>query len=169
MKPLVKTGLIMLVAGYVGIFLFHGNGGISALLVSAGLLTLIIGLIGNGAANKTNAEFSNGFQYFYTGGGTGIAVSTERKIVKLKDGIKIKEYSFVDMREWKISSLSGGHVSGGLHSLGYNLATNAENRKGSGLFVYVKDIDNPVWRIAMLNKSEQSRWMEILQQTINES
>ena len=39
----------------------------------------------------------------------------------------------------------------------------------TGLFVLVKDVENPRWRIAMKDEGTQARWMEILRQEVNEA
>jgi hypothetical protein len=36
------------------------------------------------------------------------------------------------------------------------------------LFVTVRDIDNPVWRISMFEADDRARWSEILRQHVDE-
>ena len=128
----------------------------------------------DGSEISTAAKtFAKGAQYAYAGGGTAIAVDTTRKIVRLKDGgWATKEYPFSEIREWRTNLSTGGQVLGyGLHAgsqaMGHNARVERENRKASGLFVQVRDIDHPEWRIDMPNEKSQRRWMEILRQTIN--
>jgi hypothetical protein len=49
-----------------------------------------------------------------------------------------------------------------------NLGQAIANKRASGLFVRTRDIENPMWRIEMLGRQNQAKWMEILQQSINE-
>lgn len=58
-----------------------------------------------------------------------------------------KIYLFSDVREWETRNGLG---------------------KNSGLYVSVKDVDHPKWRIEMKDDGIQARWMEILRQEINE-
>ncbi|MBJ6985633.1 hypothetical protein JGR68_01265 [Luteimonas sp. MC1750] len=79
------------------------------------------------------------------------------------------------MRSWESNlqtggmAVHGGSSLSGASSVGAaNLGRSIANRRASGLFVLTRDVDNPRWRIEMLGKREQSKWMEILQQSINE-
>lgn len=128
----------------------------------------------DGSEISTAAKtFAKGAQYAYAGGGTAIAVDTTRKIVRLKDGgWETKEYPFSEIREWCTNLSTGGQVLGyGLHAgsqaMGHNARVERENRKTSGLFVQVRDIGHPEWRIDMPSEQNQKRWMEIMRQTIN--
>ena len=79
------------------------------------------------------------------------------------------------MREWRTHLSTGGEVfaAGNIGFTGISsvAAQNArvarDNRQASGLFVRVRDIDRPEWRIDMPSEKNQKRWMEILRQTIN--
>lgn len=52
----------------------------------------------------------------------------------------------------------------GIAAAGHNARNARRNRKESGLFISVRDIDRPEWRIDMPNEKNQKRWMEILRQ-----
>lgn len=118
-------------------------------------------------------QFAQGAAYVYLHAGTGIAVDAERQIVRLKGNRAVKEYPFSDVRGWETNLLSGGELIGNNVATAYggifhNIRIQKENKKGSGLFIDVADIGCPRWRIEMLRPDVQRRWMEILQQTINE-
>lgn len=111
------------------------------------------------------------FKHFYAK--TGIAVDTEKREVHLKDAAHYKVYRFDEIRSWEANTQSGGLIyGGGLNVLAANLANQRANRENTGLFIKVKDIDYPQWKIEFPQsqaKGELTRWMEILQQTLNES
>ena len=173
MKLVAKTGLISSIVGFCGMVLFHSVAPFWLLLICLGLLALFIGSESNNSntvAPPTNSELIDGSKYSFIGEQTGIAVSPELKLIKLKERNNIKEYPFSDVRDWKVNLLSGGNAIGsGVAVASHNFANGRKNRLGGGLFVTVRDIDNPEWRIAILNRKEQNRWMEILTQLINES
>jgi hypothetical protein len=111
---------------------------------------------------------------------TGIWLSTKAKRIMLftEDGF-CKTYSFSDIREWEVNHVRPGQVGmaygGGVNGLTHNLAAASKNtqlaneaRASTGLFLTVKDIDHPKWRIAMADPKLQARWMEILRQSIND-
>lgn len=53
-------------------------------------------------------------------------------------------------------------------NIGANIGQGIVNNRASGLFVYVKDVDHPVWRVEIFKTAEQARWMEILTQCKDE-
>lgn len=154
---------------------------VGTLLFVIGLVFLLVGLASGSAGSSGPADskqaqaFSDGYKYSFMNGDTAIAVSPEQKIVRLKSGGLVKDYPFTDVRNWEAHLLTGGDivatsatVQGGLAAVGANRRNAKMNKVGSGLFVNVRDIDHPSWHIVMLNKADQNRWMEILQQLINE-
>lgn len=129
------------------------------------------------AAAKSLAQ---GAPYAYVRGGTGIAIDPARRVVRLKNGRTVKEYPFTEVRGWERRLESGGEMVGGygtgtaaigpgMAAIGHNIRQSRANRKNSGFFINVSDINHPQWRIDMRSASSQYRWMEILQQTINEN
>lgn len=106
---------------------------------------------------------------------SGIAVKPETKQVCLSVGKKLKTYAYKDIRGWKVNQASGGAVvpmAGGMANsvaaVAMSAGADARNNAISGLFLQVRDIDNPEWRVAMSNRAMQNRWFEILTQEINE-
>lgn len=112
------------------------------------------------------------YKYHYKQSGIGVDTDS-RQLHLFSQGLD-KIYSFSDVREWKINfSSGGGLVGGGLPSIGANIANDKQNKKETGLFILVRDIENPVWRIEFdynnNTDKELNKWMEILRQSINES
>lgn len=166
-------GIVLMVAGFLGQQVLGPIGG---LMIVIGVLMLIVGLVRRGGERGASIPALSGFVFSFHHCGTGIGLDPDRRMVKLIEGKKEKEYPFSDVREWETNLASGGSVvhlsgglAGGLMAGAHNAGVAARNRRESGLFVKVRDIDNPVWRIDMLRKADQERWMEILRQKINES
>lgn len=113
------------------------------------------------------------FKYKHFHGKTGIAIDTDKKEVHLKDRSNYKIYKYNEIRTWESSLHTGGQIYGsGLNVIAANLATARQNADSTGLFIKVKDIDFPEWKISFPLKSAKNdlnRWMEILRQTLNES
>ncbi|MRW84577.1 DUF4755 domain-containing protein [Pseudoduganella sp. FT26W] len=106
--------------------------------------------------------------------GTGIALSrAKRQIGVLVDGVW-KIYPYDDIRKWAIQEQTAGRVVGGLGVANNVAATGANARMAreasanTGLFLTVKDLQAPQWRVAMKEPMVRARWMELLQQEINE-
>lgn len=101
---------------------------------------------------------------------TGIAVDDAKYEIILANATLTKRYSLSDVRSWEIKSVTPGVMTGGSNAagnLGHNLREHANAIAGTGLFIQMKDIDNPEWRIAMLKDDDRKRWFEILNQKIN--
>lgn len=106
---------------------------------------------------------------------SGIALNREARTLTLLSDGKWKTYPFSDIREWKtnlttpdrVFAVGGNAVQMGT-IVGANITANERAALATGLFVTVKDIEFPKWRIAMANETTQARWMEILRQEINE-
>ena len=104
---------------------------------------------------------------------SGIAINRQARTLSLRLGEKWKTYPFADFRDWRASKhtagqVVAGNVTGAMAALGPNIRASRDADAATGLFVTVRDIDNPQWRIAMYDPAKQARWMEILQQAINE-
>jgi hypothetical protein len=105
-------------------------------------------------------------------GGSGIAVDPAKRQLHLYAKPHYKVYDFADVRRWERNEMSGGMAVGtGLAVVSHNFATAAQNDKDSGLFIEVRDIEHPRWRVAFPRRhlgKELPRWMEVLRQSINE-
>jgi hypothetical protein len=111
------------------------------------------------------------YQSFH--GDTGIGLDPEKKELHLYAKPTFKTYKFDEVRRWETNIQTGGQVFGtGLALAAANVSTIKSNLKNSGLFIEVRDIDNPRWKISFdprKMEKELPRWMEILRQHINES
>lgn len=98
---------------------------------------------------------------------TAIAINRESSTIFLANKHDRKTYSFDDVREWRYN-LATMRPGGGV---GEAIGELIRIKNESGLFVAVKDIDFPEWRIEFKQDSkiegELKRWMEIMRQCIN--
>jgi len=125
--------------------------------------------------------------YKYAWDKDAIGIDATNKIIHLKSSFSgqpvSKVYSFVDVREWgyeipgyeTTNIIGNAGASAHLQVGAQNIVSLLSSTKGTGLWLKVKDIDFPMWFInfghnpAINVKNELQRWMEILQQNINES
>ncbi len=106
-------------------------------------------------------------KYYFEKGKTGIAISNDLQRIALVEGKRQKVYKVEDLRGHKTSIVEPNQIIGdriGMQAHGYNIGSAIKAAKESGLFVEVRDINNPVWRIKMLSKEDQQRWHELLSQ-----
>lgn len=168
----------------LGFFLLNfgvGFGGLGSLIQTMGFALIIwsgwclyriISSARGVISNEISEKFSN-FKYKHLHGKTGIAIDTDKQEVHLKDRSNYKIYKYNEIRTWESSLNTGGQIYGtGLNVIAANLATARQNADSTGLFIKVKDIDFPEWKISFPLKSAKNdlnRWMEILRQTLNEA
>lgn len=107
--------------------------------------------------------------------GTGIALNqTKRAVAVLADG-SYREYGYEQVRQWSIREERAGSVvpafgvANGVAAAGASARMARDARANTGLFLTVKDLDRPGWRVAMKDARTRERWMELLRQEINES
>lgn len=162
----MKTlGVVLLLAGLFLVAML-GLGWIATLMMVAGAALLGIGLTGRETVNDA-AAVCDGYKYCFKSEGSAIDACPDRKLLRLTDGKKQKEYAFADVRSWDFKLVTGGHfLSGGAAAPGHIIRSNRENRRNNGLFVNVRDTDKPVWRINMVAAQDQERWKELLRQTV---
>ena len=86
-----------------------------------------------------------------------------------------KTYSFADVRKWRTTLVRpgqagfvGGNLGSAVAAMGAEANMRRDAKAETGLFVEVRDIERASWRVAMKDERTQARWMEILQQEINE-
>ena len=106
--------------------------------------------------------------------GTGIALNrSERVLVLLADGA-FKSYDYEQIRNWAIQEERPGTVvpafgvANGIAAAGASARMAREAKANTGLFLEVKDLERPQWRVAMKEKMVRARWMELLRQEVNE-
>ena len=153
------------------------------LLIGFGPLAL---LIRSGRARKARWEalhsqmlaaagVSKGAAHEHSEQGSAIAVNSRARTVTLLAGEVWKTYAFADVRGWSSKLvradqyLVGGSALGGAAALSANASARRDAAAESGLFVEVRDMGHPKWRVAMSDVLAQERWMEILRHEINES
>lgn len=108
------------------------------------------------------------------GNANGIALSSNKsKILFAKDGV-VKTYDFDQVRSWE-SRIDSTRIQGnaspdnaGFDLAQAKLAAVAQRHANTGMFISVKDIENPVWHIKMMKEADLAKWFEILTQEINE-
>ena len=136
----------------------------------------------NSSAVASGKEWTSRYpsaKYSFAHGEYGIAVEEEN--IHLMDDGRVKSYPFADVRSWKTNLQTGGTTTfvggGALNAISVGSANNKQlkdNDKASGLFVSVRDVDKPIWRIKFSDKQDeeekqQARWMEILNQVVNKA
>lgn len=117
--------------------------------------------------------------YKYSIGTSAIALNKTNRTLFLADGQKRKIYSLDDVRRWSYELRSGGEIHGfnAISVIAFfseNQRIKKENQDASGLFLEVRDIENPKWQIKFKGnkktiETELLRWMEILTQNIKEA
>lgn len=127
----------------------------------------------DGVLREAGIEPGRGFDH--EEGGSGIALNPAAKTMSLwADGFA-KRYDYAEVREWaaqfekagEIVALGGG-LAAGMGAAGANSRARRAAQANTGLFVTVRDVEHPKWRVAMRDQSTQARWMEILRQEVNE-
>lgn len=85
-----------------------------------------------------------------------------------------KVYGYDEVREWdarKVSRAGGAVGFGGVGTVAagsQNIAASMQADRETGLFLTVRDIAHPLWRISMFDSSDRARWAEILRQELSE-
>lgn len=128
---------------------------------------------------KWKAKFPDA-SYSYAYGDYGIAVDEKNLKIQLMEEGHHREYPLSAVRSWRANLVTGGEIVYAGGNAFTAIALGAANRKqakanlsSTGLFVSVKDVDKPEWRIKFSDdeieeKKQQNRWCEILTQVINE-
>lgn len=119
------------------------------------------------------AGIAPGRGFDHTEGGSGIALNPTAKTLSLWADGCAKRYDYAEVREWvaqyeKAGEIVGVGLQGAMAAGGANFRAGRAAKANTGLFVTVRDVEHPKWRVAMRDKTTQARWMEILRQEINE-
>lgn len=105
---------------------------------------------------------------------SGVVLNPSEKAITLADTAStVKKYRYDEIRSWSNEEETAGETIGvgfhaGMAALGANARAKAKARENTGLFISVKDINHPVFRIGMQNKKDRQKWFEILTQELNE-
>ena len=93
--------------------------------------------------------------------GTGMAVNKVAKTLSLLIDGKWKTYPFNDIRSWEAKMVT--------YTGSPSLRGDGMSAAGTGFYVTVKDVAQPVWRIVMTDQKTQDQWSEIFRQEIEEN
>jgi hypothetical protein len=201
LKGFITTigGLAVLILSVVaGVEASDFGAGIAVLLAGIAALFGLVKLVNEIGRYNMSPWLQNqaSCQFKYGWDGSGIAVDTANQIVKLfnhRGGISTeKSYPYADIRAWGFvmegattvsgSQVFGGGIQGASHNIGSGIGEGIANamfeekaKENIGLWLEVKDIDNPKWFVKFKARKskdknteiELRRWMEILQQHIN--
>lgn len=119
-----------------------------------------------------DAGVAQGAGYDWFEDGTGVALNRQARTLTLLANGAWKTYPLAEVREWETRVERGGKavgfgVQGELQAFAANASASQQALANTGLFVRVKDVERPMWRVSM-SQAVQARWMEILRQEINE-
>lgn len=122
------------------------------------------------------AGLSEGEDYAYFNGQSAIALNRLNGTITVAEKWSFKTYRFEQIRGWRATKVNGGHahmtafggVGGTMQNAGNALLAKAKADALTGFFVEARDVDHPLWQVQMMKERDQARWMEILQQEINE-
>ncbi len=175
MKTLLKTllllGVFPLLAGLVLIFDVKGGfmAGLALVIPYPLVAFFLYALIKNDIRRFVAEVRACGTpKYQLYRNNTGIAVTGNGKLI-LSVGPKTKSYDFSAVRQWRTSLQAPGVAfGGGLNGAMVNMVEMNRAAQNTGLFLMVKDIENPEWHIKITDKNVLSQWYEVLQQELNE-
>ena len=183
-KAIFPIGIGLLVILMLGV----AGGQASGWWMGGGLIVFTLAIMAfkgadQSAKAKRGSEWSDRFpgaKHKFAHGDFGIAADETAKLLHLNEGGHTKSYAFSDVREWTTKLQTGGRIvyggGGAMNALAVG-STNREqeknNQENSGLFVSVRDVDKPVWRISFSKdeaeeKAQQARWHEILTQLLRD-
>lgn len=141
---------------------------IIAAVVPMALLALSLWLLGRrGRSQFMSAAQGIDPRFVHFHDASGIAVDAKHRRLILANNNSIRTYGFDDVREHTCAWRTGGQSNkSGIGNLIRDAKNELDNREASGVFVWVKDIDHPEWRIGFRSKKKAQRWHEILQQAL---
>lgn len=173
LKALLLLGVFPLLAGLF--LIFDGKSDVFlagvALVVPYPLAAYFLYTLINNDKKKFIAEVNacGAPKYQLYSNNSGIAVTANGKII-VATGAKTKSYEFSAIRQWRTSLQAPGVAfGGGLNGAMVNMVEMNRAAQNTGLFLMVKDIENPEWHIKITDKKALSQWYEILHQELNES
>ena len=142
-------------------------------MIASGIGLLVKILSQSTAKAVKFAEYAKEYKYSHFCNDTAIAIDPDTKRILLRSGGYEKVYPFEEVRGWSAEMRTGGEVSGAVgqaaaFQMGHNIRVQRENKAASGIFINVKDINMPKWRVAYPNQGLMDRWAEILRQTLSD-
>jgi hypothetical protein len=104
---------------------------------------------------------------------SGIAIDLKSRVLILVSAGNAAVYPFDQVREWEAKRVEacqvvavGTGVAGAMQVGGHNAGAMIRALRQSGLFIRVRDVENPVWQIHMYKQPMLNRWFEILNQAL---
>lgn len=177
---MVAWGLAIVLVLSGSEMLFQGNVVAGLGLVSAGIVVILLiakpwNLFKPKVKDIRNeiAALAGNAKFVHVENDTAIALNEKSKEVFLVKPSLMKKYTYADIREWTVKEQSAGETVGidfasAVAAAGANSRAEQAAMANTGLFIRVKDIDHPEWRVSMFRKDDRNRWFEILTQEINE-
>ena len=81
---------------------------------------------------------------------------------------------YADIRSWesrkggRSGMVVGGGAAGAAAGVAAGLGDAQRMAAETGFYVFVRDIENPKWRVSMQFGDTRAKWMEIMEQAISE-
>ena len=107
-------------------------------------------------------------------GDTLIVLNPNTRKISLSVRGESKVYGYDEVRDWdarKVSRTGGAVGFGGVGTIAagsQNIAASMQADRQTGLFLTMRDIEHPQWRVSMFDASDRARWAEILRQELSE-
>jgi len=126
------------------------------------------------AATCESVGVSVDTKFAHQEGDSIIALNPGARRIALRVGALSKVYSYDDVRSWearKVSRAGGAVGFGGVGTVAagsQNIAASMQADRETGLFLAVRDVDHPEWRVSMFDSADRARWAEILRQEFRE-
>lgn len=105
---------------------------------------------------------------------TAIALNSQTRRIAVSAGGESKIYGYDDVREWDVRKVSraggavGYGVSGTVAAGSQNIAASMQADRETGLFLTMKDVVHPLWRVSMFDPADRARWTEIFRQELDD-
>ena len=178
--------LIGIAVLFAGMYFHTAFGLIGLLLISWPVVAWLWKLIGGGNGETQLDQWLRALpdtKYKYGNDEHGIALDEAKSEIHLFTYGISKTYPFSEIRGFTTNIATGGKMIAGFgtglaataHALSVasaNKAQERQNQDATGIFISVKDIDHPEWRIKFSKYPHdeerlQKQWMEIFRQVVN--
>lgn len=112
-------------------------------------------------------------RYEHVETGTAIVLNPEKRRLAVAQGARSKVYRYEEVRFWRAAKESssgavGLGVEGTIAAASQSIGASKQADINTGLFLTMRDLDNPEWRVSMFEASDRAKWSEILRQEIDE-
>lgn len=126
------------------------------------------------AAYKAIGIPAGSARFAHQEGDTLIVLNPNTRKISLSVSGESKVYGYDEVRDWdarKVSRTGGAVGFGGVGTIAassQNIAASMKADRETGLFLTMRDIEHPQWRVSMFDASDRVRWAEILRQELSE-